>query len=74
MDEQTRVKNELVKKLKTVSEDKEFLLSVINSARHIEDRQAIIYFIDNADDVTYENVILFALTLYEKREETPEMI
>lgn len=74
MDEQTSVKNELVEKLKTVSQDQEFLLSVVNSARHIEDRQAIIYFIDNADHVTYEDVILLALTLHEKREETPEMI
>lgn len=69
MDEKTKVKNELIKKLKTISDDREFLLSVINSARDIEDRKAVIYFIDNAEDVTYENVILLALTLYEKRTE-----
>lgn len=69
MDEQTKVKKELIAKLKTISDDREFLLSVINSARDIEDREAVIYFIDNAEDVTYEDVILFALTLYEKRNE-----
>jgi hypothetical protein len=67
MDAQTKVKNELITKLKTISNDREFLLSVINSARDINDRKAVIYFIDNAENVTYENVILFALTLYEKR-------
>lgn len=70
MDEQIRIKNELIEKLKTVSEDREFLLSVINSARHIDDRKTIIKFIDNGKDVTYENLILYALTLYEARKGT----
>ena len=68
MDEKIKIKNELIKKLKTVSEDREFLLSVINAALHIEDRKKIIRFIDAGKDVTYENLILLALTLYEERE------
>lgn len=72
MDEQTKVKNELIEKLKTISDDREFLLSVLNSARHIEDRKAIIFFIDNTEDVTYEDIILLALTLYEKRTDRKE--
>lgn len=69
MDEQTKIKDKLIEKLKTISDDREFLLSVINSARHIEDRKTVIYFIDNAENATYEDVILLALTLYEKRNE-----
>ena len=63
------IKNRLIEKLETISKDREFILSVINSARHIDDRIAIIDFIDNGEDVTYENIILLALTLYEEREE-----
>lgn len=68
MDEKAKIKNELIDKLKTVSEDKDFLLSVTNAAWHIEDRKKIIRFIDAGKDVTYENLILLALTLYEERE------
>ena len=69
MDEQAEVKKLLLEKLKTISEDREFLLSVINAAKHIEDRRTVIEFIDNGKDVTYENIILLSLTLYEYREE-----
>ena len=69
MDEQVKVKNELLKKLKTISNDEEFLLSVLNAARHIEDRKTIIQFIDAGNEATYESIILLALTLYENREE-----
>lgn len=68
MDERQQIKNQLVNKLKTISEDREFILSVINSARHTDDRKAVIEYIDNGEDVSYENVILLALTLYEERE------
>ncbi|MBQ5904399.1 MAG: hypothetical protein IIW88_00835 [Clostridia bacterium] len=68
MDERQQIKNQLVNKLKTISEDREFILSVINSARHTDDRKTVIEYIDNGEDVSYENVILLALTLYEERE------
>jgi hypothetical protein len=68
MDERQQIKNQLVNKLKTISEDREFILSVINSARHTDDRKAVIEYIDNGENVSYENVILLALTLYEERE------
>ena len=70
MDVNSAIKKRLIDKLKTISEDKEFLLSVINSARSIEERKAVIDYIDTGKDVTYENVILLALTLYEKREKS----
>lgn len=66
MSEET--KNLLIKKLKTVSDDEDFLLSIINLARGVDERMAIIDFIDNGEDVTYENLLLLALTMYEKHE------
>lgn len=68
MSEQIELKKELIKKLESISDDRDFILSVINSARHTDDRKAVIDFIDNGEDVTYENIILLALTLYEERE------
>lgn len=68
MDEESKTKKILIEKLKTISDDKEFLLSILNSARHIDDRKIVIDFIQNGENVTYENLILLALTLYEKRE------
>ena len=70
MDEEIKIKNELIKRLKTLSEDRDFLLSVVNAAWHIEDRKKIIEFVDIEKEVTYENVILLALTLYEERDQT----
>lgn len=69
MSNQLELKNKLIDKLKTISKDREFILSIVNFARHADDRKAIIDFIDNGKDVTYENIILLALTLYEEREE-----
>ncbi|MDD6275397.1 MAG: hypothetical protein PUB20_01020 [Clostridia bacterium] len=69
MDERSKVKNELIEKLKTISEDKDFLLSVINSVKSMNDRKAIIEYIDRGEEVTYENLILLSLSIYELREE-----
>ena len=66
MDEKTRVKNELISKLQTISDDREFLLSVINTVRTVEDRKTVINYIDTGENVTYENVILLSLTLHEQ--------
>ena len=73
MGEETKVKIELVLKLQTISTDRDFLLSVINYAQNIEDRKTVSKFIDDGKDVTYENVILLALTLYEEREQESTM-
>lgn len=66
MDEKTRVKKELISKLQTISDDREFLLSVINTVRTVEDRKTVINYIDTGENVTYENVILLSLTLHEQ--------
>lgn len=70
MGDDAKIKDQLIQKLKTISQDQDFLLSVINAAWHIEDRKKLITFIDTGKDVSYENVILLALTLYEEREES----
>ena len=68
MEENEKLKGLLVEKLKNISQDQEFILSIINLAGHGEDRREVIAFIDDGIDVTYENVLLLALTLYEERE------
>lgn len=73
MIEREKIKAKLLDKLKTISEDKDFLLSIINLAWHDDDRKTVISFIDAGEEATYENIILLALTLYEKRgEQTPK--
>lgn len=67
VEKRAEIKNKLIKKLKTISKDEEFILSIINFAKHIDDRKTIINYIESGDDVSYENVILLALTLYEER-------
>ena len=68
MEENEKLKGRLVEKLKNISQDQEFIFSIINLAWHVEDRRKVIAFIDDGVDVTYENVLLLALTLYEERE------
>lgn len=68
MEENEKLKGRLFEKLKNISQDQEFILSIINLAWHVEDRRKVIAFIDDGIDVTYENVLLLALTLYEERE------
>ncbi len=68
MDEKAKVKNQLIEKLKTISEDKDFLLSIINSVKDTDDRKTVIEYISQGKEVTYENLILLALTIYEERE------
>lgn len=69
MEEKEKIKKELIEKLKTISEDRDFLLSVINSVKRTEDRKAVIEYINKGENVTYEQLILLALTIYENREE-----
>lgn len=69
MSNAVEIKEQLIEKLRTVSDDKEFLLSIINHARHVDDRKVLIEYLEKGEDVTYENLILLSLELYEKRYE-----
>lgn len=68
MDKRTQIKNELVEKLKTISQDREFILSVINHAKHDDDRKEIIKYIDKGEDVSYEQLLLLSIWLCNQRE------
>ena len=54
----------LEEKLKTVSTEDDFLVSIYSMvSEYPEDMQQVIDFIDEGDDVSYENVILLANSL-----------
>lgn len=63
------IKRKLFDKLKAYYPDKDFVVGVISNVKEDEDRQAIIDFIDNDEDVSVENIILLSLHLNNKRTE-----
>lgn len=63
-----KIKNTLTEKLKTVSNDPDFILGVLSNAKDDEDRQSIIDFIDLGVNVTYENILLLSLKLGNERD------
>ena len=63
----TTLQKELVKNLKTVSQDKDFILGAILYAETEEDQQTIIDYIDKGDDVNEQNVTLLSVFLDNKR-------
>lgn len=70
MSDSEKVKDELTEKLKTISDDKDFLDGVLVNAQHIDDRKAIIEYIDNGKDVSYESLLLLSVWLDKEREKT----
>lgn len=67
MNTTVEIKNKLIEKLKTVSEDKDFIVGVISNAKHNDDRVAIIEYIDEGKEVTYEQILLLSLWLCKER-------
>lgn len=67
MSELTELEKKLVEKARTVSQDKDFFLAVLNYADTEEDQQAIIDYIDKGQDVNEQNVTLLSVFLYNKR-------
>ena len=53
----------LIDKLFDILDDDDFVLGVVTNAKNDENRQKIIDYIDNGDDVTVENIILLSLHL-----------
>lgn len=68
MNNTAEIKRKLIEKLKTVSEDKDFLVGVVSNAKHDEDRETIIEYIDNGKDVSYESLLLLSVWLGNERE------
>ena len=61
------IKRELFNKLNSFHHDKDFVIGVMSNAKHDEDRETILQFIENDDDVTIENIILLSLHLSNER-------
>ena len=57
------VKRKLFNKLKEFYPDRDFVIGVISNAKHAEDQQFIIDYIENEKDATVEDVILLSLYL-----------
>jgi len=59
----SKVTLELIEKLKRFSHDPDYIIGVLSDSKYDEDRQLIIDYIDHGEDVSYENVILFSLSV-----------
>ena len=57
----------LEKKLELIADDKDFIFCVSHMLKTKEDVEEVIYYIDNGEDVSYENIILLTLWLNKKR-------
>lgn len=59
---------QLIDKLKAFSEgDEEFILGVLIDLKSDDEREIVIKYIDEGNDVSYENIILVALELNQQR-------
>ena len=65
---QGTIKEKLVAALKIVSEDPEFLLSVINHVKIDRDRLALVDYI-TSNNPTYEDVLLLSIAIHDERSE-----
>ena len=61
------MKRKLFDRLKEYYPDKDFVGGVISYVKNDEDRQMLIDYIDFGDDVSVENIILYALEVNKKR-------
>lgn len=64
----TKVEKELVKKLRTIWNDKEFVIGVLSHLKDDGERGEVIEFIDNNDDVTSEQIDLLSLDISQSRD------
>lgn len=65
--EREKVKKTLIDALKNVSKDKDFLLAVINHVKKDEDRLKLAEHIKNNPGISYEEILLISLEIYEKQ-------
>lgn len=59
----TETEKELVKKLRAIWNDKEFVIGVLSHLKDDEERGEIIEFIDSNDDVKSEDAVLLSLDI-----------
>lgn len=62
------IKRNLFDKLREFHHDKDFVGGVMSNTIHDDDRQTIIDYIDNGENVTVESIILLSLHLSNERE------
>ena len=60
---------ELGKKLKSVYDNDNFITAVLSYADNEVNQRSVIEFIDNGEDVTDENVLIFAMELADAHDE-----
>ncbi len=65
--QKSAITDKLVELLKKISTDEEFILGTIVYEENEEEQQQIIDYIENGEDVSYENIVLFSLYLENKR-------
>lgn len=73
MSDTKEMKRKLFDKLKAYYPDKDFVSGVISNVKNDIDRQAIMDYMDSGDDMSVENIILFALDLNYKRKNNMEV-
>lgn len=74
MADKKEIKRQLFEKQKNYYSDKSFVVGVINNVKHDDDRQAVIDYMENGEDVSVENIILLSLHLKDKRSWTNHII
>lgn len=65
----SKVTLELIEKLKAFSQEDDYILGTLAESPYDEDRQLIIDYIDNGEDVNYSNMLLFSLEVGLRREQ-----
>ena len=61
------VSRKLFNKLQEIHCDKDFVIGVMSNAKNVEDRQAILDFIENESTFSVEDIILLSLHLHNER-------
>ncbi len=67
MADEKEIKRKLFDKLKAFYPDKDFVVGVISNVKHDDDRQVIIDYMENGEDVSVETIILLSLHLKNER-------
>lgn len=61
------IRDELIVRLKSIYNNRDFVVGVLSNAQHPDDRRQIIDYIDAGNEVTIENIILLSVHLDQKR-------
>lgn len=67
MADEKEIKRKLFDKLKAFYPDKDFVVGVISNVKYDDDRQVIIDYMENGEDVSVKNIILLSLHLKNER-------